>query len=173
MIGAPWVIAIAGAVADLPPSTPDLGKAGATCRANENGPSVFVEVNGLRDRAGMLKLELYPANDRDFLADDNLLIGTGKVFHRVEVRVPQMGPVRLCIRAPSAGTYALSLLHDRDANRRFGVSIDGIGFSGNPKLGWSKPSASAAAIHVGATPTRTVIVMNYRRGLFSFRPLDK
>jgi hypothetical protein len=123
MIGAPWIIAIAGAVADLPPSTPDLGKAGATCRANENGPSVFVEVNGLRDRAGMLKLELYPANDRDFLADDNLLIGTGKVFHRVEVRVPQTGPVRLCIRAPSAGTYALSLLHDRDANRRFGVSI--------------------------------------------------
>ena len=161
------------AVADLPPSTPDLGKAGASCRANETGPSAFVEVNGLRDRAGVLKLELYPANDRDFLADDNVLIGAGKVFRRVEVRVPQNGPVRLCIRVPSPGTYALSLLHDRDANRRFGLSIDGIGFSGNPSLGLSKPAAGAVAFRVGAMPTRIVIVMNYRRGLFSFRPLGK
>jgi uncharacterized protein (DUF2141 family) len=171
MIGALWLAAVA--VADLPLSTPDLGKAGAVCRVNENGPAVFIEVDGLRDRAGTLKLELYPANDRDFLADDNVLVSAGKTFRRVEVRVPQSGPVRLCIRAPRADTYALSLLHDRDANRRFGMSIDGIGFSNNPRLGWSKPAASLAAIRVGATPTRIVIVMNYRRGMFSFRPLDK
>lgn len=172
MIGAIWLVAIA-VVAELPPSTPDLGKAGAACRANEEGPSVVVEVRGLRDRAGLLKLELYPANDHDFLADDNVLIGTGKVFRRVEVRVPQTGAVQLCVRAPSAGTYAVSLLHDRDANRRFGVSIDGVGFSGNPKLGWSKPAAGAAAIRVGPTPTRIAIVMNYRQGLFSFRPFGR
>lgn len=87
--------------------------------------------------------------------------------------MPQSGPVSLCIRAPAAGNYAISLMHDRDSNRRFGLSTDGVGFTGNPKLGWSKPTARSATIRVGATPTRTTIVMNYRRGLFSFGPLDK
>lgn len=166
-----WLLATLGAGA-IPPSTADLGKAGAACRAGENGPALVVEVQGLRDRAGLLKLELYPANDSDFLADDNVLVGAGKAFRRVETHIPQSGPVRLCIRAPAAGSYAISLLHDRDANRRFGLSIDGIGFAGNPKLGWSKPAAATATVRIGATPTRTVIIMNYRRGLFSFRPLS-
>ncbi|WP_176594591.1 DUF2141 domain-containing protein [Sphingobium sp. EM0848] len=155
------------------PSTPDLGKAEGQCRANENGPAFLVEVLGLKDRAGRLKLELYPANDEDFLADDNILVGAGKTFRRVEEATPASGPVQLCIRAPGPGTYALSLMHDRDSNRRFSLSIDGIGFPGNPKLGWSKPHAAAAKATVGSGPTRIAIKMNYRRGLFSFGPLEK
>ena len=124
------------------PSSPELGKAEGRCRASENGPAFLVEVKGLKDRKGRLKLELYPANDTDFLADDNVLVAAGKPFRRVEEAVPAAGPVQLCIRAPGPGTYALSLLHDRDANRRFSISVDGIGFAGNPKLGWSKPMPS-------------------------------
>ena len=60
------------------PSTPDLGKAEGQCRANESGPAFLVDVKGLKDRQGRLKLELYPANDADFLADDNILIASGK-----------------------------------------------------------------------------------------------
>lgn len=155
------------------PSTPDLGKAEGQCRADERGPAYLVDVAGLKDRKGRLKLELYPANDTDFLADDNILVAAGKPFRRVEAPVPQSGPVQLCIRAPGAGIYALSLLHDRDANRRFSLSIDGIGFAGNPKLGWSKPHAAAASVPVGSGPTRITITVNYRRGLFSFGPLEK
>ncbi|QDZ09152.1 DUF2141 domain-containing protein [Sphingomonas panacisoli] len=169
----PVALLLLAGTGELPPSTPDLGKAGAPCRPGETGPAAVIEVVGLRDRAGLLKVELYPANDGDFLADDNVLIGTGKVFRRVEVRTPQNGPVTLCIRAPAAGTYAISVLHDRDANHRFGVSIDGIGFSRNPKLGWSKPAAQSVALGIGPKPTRTTIVMNYRRGLFSFGPIAK
>jgi uncharacterized protein (DUF2141 family) len=127
---------------------------------------------GLKDRRGLLKLELYPANDADFLQDDNLLISAGKVFRRVEIAVPQAGMVEMCIRAPASGTYALSLLHDRDGNHRFGLSIDGIGFGGNPKLGWSKPKAAAASVRVGSIPTRIRVVLNYRRGLLSFGPTE-
>lgn len=153
------------------PSSPDLGKAEGQCRANESGPAFLIDVVGLKDRKGNLKLELYPSTDEDFLADDNILVMAGKPFRRVEVPVPQNGPVQLCIRAPGPGTYSLSLLHDRDENRKFAWTIDGIGFPGNPKLGWSKPKAAMTRATVGSAPTRISVTMNYRRGLFSFGPL--
>lgn len=155
------------------PSSPDLGKAEGQCRANEQGPAFLVEVTGLKDRQGNLKLELYPANEHDFLADDNVLISAGKPFRRVEVPVPAAGPVQLCIRAPAAGTYALSLLHDRDSNRRMGLSVDGIGFPGNPRLCWGQPNASEASANVGNGPTRISVTMQYRRNLVCFGPIQR
>jgi uncharacterized protein (DUF2141 family) len=151
-------------------STPDLGTAEGNCRPNELGPSFLVDVAGLKDRSGKLKLEVYPPNDADFLADDNILILSGKTFRRIEQPVPASGPVRLCVRLPAAGSYAVSLLHDRDSNRKFGWRVDGIGFAGNPKLGWSKPRASDATAIAHPGPTAIEIVMNYRRG-FGMRPM--
>lgn len=152
------------------PSTPDLGKAEAKCRPGESGPAFLVSVNGLKDRRGSLKLEVYPANDRDFLADDNELVAAGKTFRRVEVAVPASGTPTLCVRLPGPGRYAVSLLHDRDSNRKFGWRVDGIGFASNPKLGLSKPKSASATAAAGSTPTRLSIVMNYQRGL-GMRPL--
>ncbi len=154
------------------PSTPDLGKAEARCRSGEDGPAFLLDILGLKDRQGNLKLEVYPANDTDFLQDDNILISQGKTFRRVETPVPQSGPVTLCVRLPGPGRYAVSILHDRDGNRKFGLSIDGVGFGGNPRLGMGKPRASAAAIAAGGHMTRERIVMNYRRGLLSFGPVE-
>lgn len=153
------------------PSTPDLGKAEGQCPARDAGSVFLVTVEGLKDRAGRLKLELYPANDGDFLQDDNILLGQGKAFARVEAGIPSRGPIELCIRAPRPGIYALSLLHDRDANRKFGLSVDGIGFAGNPRLGWSKPRAATVSARVGTAPARLTIILNYRRGLLTFGPL--
>ena len=147
------------------PSTPDLGKAEGKCRPNESGPAFLVSVDGLKDRQGNLKLEVYPATKDGFLQDDNILISEGKVFRRVEVPVPDSGPVQLCVRIPGPGSYAVSLLHDRDANRKFGWTVDGIGFSGNPKLGWGKPKPDAVKVTAGAGLTRLSIVLNYRHGL--------
>lgn len=146
-------------------STPNLGIEAGRCRTPEKGAAFLVEVTSLRDRTGRLKLELYPANDSDFLADDNVLVAQGKAFARVEVPTPSDGPVELCIRAPRAGRYALSLLHDRNSDRKFQFSTDGIGFSDNPRLGWTKPRASRVATDVGEGPRRIGIVMNYRHGL--------
>ena len=147
------------------PSSPDLGMAAGRCRTAETGPAFLVDVAGFKDRAGRLKLELYPANDHDFLADDNVLVAAGKPFARVEVPTPPEGNVRLCIRAPRPGRYALSLLHDRNGNRRFDLSSDGIGFAGNPKIGWGKPAAARASADVGDEPREMTIVLNYRHGL--------
>lgn len=147
------------------PSSPDLGKAEGQCRQSETGPAFLVTAEGLKDRRGILKLEVYPANEDDFLADDNVLLMAGKTFRRVEVPVPVSGPVRLCIRVPSPSRYAVSLLHDRDLNRRFGWTIDGIGFAGNPRLGWGKPKVAKSIAVAGSAPTPITIVLNYKRGL--------
>lgn len=153
-------------------SSPELGRAEGRCRPGESGPSLIVTVVGLKDRAGTIKAELYPANDTDFLADDNVLINAGKTFRRVLTDIQQTGTAQLCIRAPAPGVYGLSLLHDRDSNRRFGLSTDGIGLGGNPQsLGPSKPKIAVARVTVGAGPTPVTVRMMYRRGLFSFGPL--
>ncbi len=154
------------------PSTPDLGNAEGRCRAGESGPAFLVEVAGLKDRRGQLKLEVYPANDADFLADDNVLVAAGKTFRRVEVPVPASGTPTLCVRVPGPGRYAVTVLHDRDSNRKFGWRVDGIGFASNPKLGLGKPRSARASATAGSTPTRISIVMNYQRGL-GMRPLDR
>jgi len=151
---------------------PELGKAEGRCRASEPGPAFLVNVVGLRDRKGLLKLEVYPSNDRDFLADDNVLIDQGKTFRRVEISVPQSGGVQMCVRIPGPGAYSVSLLHDRNSDHRFqyGFDEDGIGFSANPKLHISQPKAAATRVTAGGGLTPLNIVVNYRRGLFSFGP---
>ena len=149
----------------------DLGKAAGRCRTNEAGPAVIVSVVGLKDRDGLLRVELYPANDKDFLEDDKILVRAGKTFNRVEKPLPPSGPVELCIRVPNPGPYTLSLLHDRDSNLKFGISSDGIGFPGNPRLGLSKPKAAASTFIAGPGLTTISIRLNYRHGLFSFGPL--
>lgn len=154
------------------PSSPDLGKAAGQCRANETGPAFIVDASGLKDRKGLLKLEVYPANNDDFLADDNVLIMAGKTFRRVEIPITSTGHVQACIRLPAAGRYAVSVLHDRDANRKFGWRVDGIGFSGNPKLGLSEPTAAKASAIAGPGLTKLSIVLNYQHGL-GMRPLSR
>lgn len=170
LFAAPLLIfALAGA--NLP-SSPSLGLAEGRCRADETGPALMINVAGLKDRGGTVKAELYPANDQDFLADDNVLINAGKTFRRVVIDVPASGNVQLCIRAPSAGTYGLSLLHDRDGNRKFGLSIDGVGFGSNPKsLGPFKPKIAVGRVVAGSGLTPVNVRMMYRRGLMSFGPI--
>lgn len=151
----------------------ELGKAEGRCRPGETGPALMVSAIGLKDRAGDLKLEVYPANDRDFLQDDRILVAQGKTFRRVEEPVPASGTPTLCVRIPGPGTYAVSLLHDRDANHKFNLSGDGVGFSGNHKLSWAKPKAAASSVVAGSGLTKVPIVLNYRQGLLSFAPLDQ
>ncbi len=152
-------------------SSPNLGIAEGRCRVGEPGPAFLVTAAGLKDRQGRMRLEVYPADDDDFLEDDNVLINEGKTFRRADVAVPPTGPVAICIRIPGPGTYTLSLLHDRDGNRKFGLSIDGIGFPNNPHLRFSKPAASAVRVTAGAGITPLTIRMNYRHGLLSFGPI--
>ena len=73
---------------------------GSAAMCNGSSPSVRVNITGLKDRSGRLKLELYPANEDDFLKDDTKLKNEGKFFARLWTPTPQTGAVSLCIRAP-------------------------------------------------------------------------
>lgn len=146
-------------------STPDLGKAEGHCRPGETGPALHLVIKGLKDRIGNMKAEVYPSNDADFLQDDNILLNAGKTFRRVEVSLPATGDPMVCIRVPAAGVYSVSLLHDRNMDHKFKWTFDGIGFTGNPRLGWSKPKAAATRVNAGGGITRVEVVMNYKSGL--------
>ena len=154
-------------------SSPDLGKSEGQCRLGETGPAFIVTPIGMKDRRGNLKLEVYPPNDRDLLQDDNILINSKKIFRRVEEPVPIAGSISLCVRIPGPGVYSLVLLHDRDKNHKYSWLIDGVGFSGNPKLGWSKPTAAKTRVIAGSGLNRISIVMNYHHGLFSVAPIKR
>ncbi|WP_164156342.1 DUF2141 domain-containing protein [Sandarakinorhabdus rubra] len=164
---------LAGAAHAQLASNPNLGKAEGQCRPNETGPAVIITAVGLKDRKGLLRAELYPANEADFLEDDNILLNAGKTFRRVEISLPPSGPVQLCIRTPGPGAYTLSMLHDRDSNLKFGLSSDGVGFPNNPRLGLGKPKAAAVTFQTGPGLTPISIRLNYRRGLLSFGPLKE
>lgn len=147
-------------------SSPELGQAEGRCRPGETGPALMVEAVGLKDRSGRLKAEIYPPNEKDFLADDNVLVAAGKTFRRVIIPTPKAGPAMICIRIPGPGTYSLLVHHDTNSNHKFDYKVDGIGFASNPKLGWSQPKASATRVVVRSGGVSKVsVVMNYKTGL--------
>jgi uncharacterized protein (DUF2141 family) len=165
--------ALAGLLATAHPAAAQgiLGSDAAACRASE-GPAIQVDVAGLKDRKGELKLELYPDTETDFLKPDRDLIAAGKTFRRIAVPTPAAGAVALCMRVPRPGRYALLLVHNRDGKNKFSFWSDGAGFPGNVRLGRARPRVGQALIDVGAGITVTHIRLQYLRGLGGFGPVD-
>ncbi|MFA6123175.1 DUF2141 domain-containing protein [Sphingomonas sp.] len=146
-----------------------LGSDAAACESG--GPAIRVTVDGLKDRTGELKLELFPANDADFLKDDRDLIKEGKFFRRVRLPTPPTGPIVLCIRVPTPGPYALLFTHNRDGKNKFNLWQDGAGFPSNVRLGRSRPKLAMARIVVPEGVVSTEIRAQYLRGLGGFGPI--
>ncbi|WP_343518921.1 DUF2141 domain-containing protein [Sphingomonas sp.] len=160
----------------LVPATPApaqsvLGEDAVACNGG-NGAAIRVYVAGLKDRSGRLKLELYPANEDDFLKDDTKLKNEGKFFRRIWATTPASGAVTMCIKAPRPGRYALLFTHDRDGKNKFNFWRDGVGFPSNRKLGRSRPKWEEATINLGGGVTRVAIRAQYLRGFSGFAPYD-
>ena len=167
--------ALAATAAALAAATPlqaqaiPIGDDAAACISGR-GPAIRVDVAGLKDRSGRLKLELYPANEADFLKDDRDLLKEGKSFRRVWAQTPASGAVAMCIKAPAPGRYALLFTHDRDGKNKFNFWKDGAGFVGPAKLGRSRPKVGQAIVTVGRGVTNASIRTQYLRGLSGFAP---
>lgn len=146
-----------------------IGPDAASCNSN-SGPAIRVDVTGLKDRTGRLKLELWNATEAEFLKDDRDLKRDGQFFHRVWADMPQSGPVTMCIKAPKPGRYALLFTHDRDGKNKFNFWQDGAGFPSNTRLGRSRPKLAQAVINVPAGVATTEIKVQYLRGIGGFSP---
>jgi len=164
-------LTVAALMLSVPAGAQVLGSDEAACRPG-GGPAILARVIGLKDRNGRVKLELYPANETDFLEDDNKLVAQGKTFRRVWTAMPASGPVDVCIRVPRPGRYALLVTHDRDGKNKFNFFKDGAGFPGAGKVGMSRPKLAQAIVDVGEGTAERVIRMQYLRGIMSgFGPL--
>ncbi len=147
-----------------------LGPDAEACAHTASGPSVLVRVYGFKDRSGNVRVELYPATPEDFLASRTKLTAEGKVFKRIDVPTPAEGDAHICVELPEFGSYALSVLHDRNASGKLDPFSDGFGFPNNPTLGMSKPDVEEATF-IAFGKMNLDIVLNYWSG-FSAKPLN-
>jgi uncharacterized protein (DUF2141 family) len=147
------------------PLAASLGSDSSLCMPGSQQSAVLVELKGLKDRRGLVRIELYSDRADEFLVDDTILERKGAVFRRVEAIPPPAGPVLLCIKAPGPGRYSMSAIHSRSGRRKFNVWNDGVGFPNDPKLGVSKPQVEVAIFELQDGVHRLSIMLNYMRGL--------
>jgi len=138
----------AGASAQTPPS----------CTGHEGPLKLYVDVEGVRSNDGLIAVTLYADDSSRFLRHHgSLYVG----------RVPaKEGTTRVCIYIPSAGTYALAVYHDANANRKFGRTAIGLpaeafGFSNNPAVFLGMPRFSSVRLAVPRTDLSTRIKLRY------------
>lgn len=148
------------------PAAAALGPDAAACSAGANRPAMLVSVNGFKNRVGKLRIQLYGGDPKTFLE-------RGAKLKRIDLPVTRSGTMNVCVAVPRAGTYAIAVRHDADANGKTNWN-DGGGFSNNPKLSILKlkPSHRAASVAVGGGVKVVPVVLNYRSGL-SIAPIGK
>lgn len=167
----PALLTLALAALALPAAARAQDPVDGSC-AHGAGPKLYVNVVGLKDRGGRLKLELYPANEDDFLKDDRTIKAEGKQMRRIWAPVPASGPITLCIRAPGPGVWALLFTHDRDGKNKFNFWQDGAGFPSNQRLGRSRPKVRQAMVNIPPAGGQITVRAQYLKGLGGFGPLD-
>lgn len=155
-------IAATGAVA-LPAQAAVIGPDAAACTRGGEA-AVLVNVDGFKQRSGVLRVQIYGDNPADFLAK-------GRKLKRIDVPVTRGGPMSVCVALPGPGQYAVAVRHDVDGNGKSGWN-DGGGFSRNPRLSLTslKPDHRDVVIPVGRGVREIGVVLNYRQGL-SIKPI--
>ena len=142
---------VSGAVAAGTAINNDMSR----CSAG-NGPAVLVSVHGVKEAAGRIRVQSYPASSGAWLAK-------GRWINRVESRA-NTGTMNFCVPVPAAGKYGIAVRHDRNANGKTDISKDGGGFSNNPSiniLNLGKPSVGKVAFYAGTGVTKITINLKY------------
>ncbi len=125
-----------------PPSLANqAGARPAGCVSTAGQVRLQIIVSGVRNAKGAITIMLYGDRKRDFLKK-------GKRIGRI--RIPaQAGEVAGCMLAPAPGSYAITLYHDEDANRKLtknwlGLPTEGYGFSRNAPVTYRLPELEDA-----------------------------
>lgn len=112
------------------------------CRGE--GPAVRVTATEVKSNAGKIRVQLYRATQRDWLA-------SGRWINRIEVPA-QAGTMTFCVPVPEPGSYGIAIRHDINGNGKTDLTQDGGGMSNNPSINvfnLGKPSYTKTAFSVG------------------------
>ncbi len=124
--------------------------------ASGKGPVVLVNVRGIKESTGKIRVQSYPATPSAWLSK-------GRWLHRIETSA-SAGSMNICVPVPAEGKFGIAVRHDRNGNGKTDISQDGGGFSNNPKISifnLGKPSINKAAFVAGPGVTRITINMQY------------
>ena len=130
----------------------DLSK----CRSG-SGPAVLVNVTGVKSSTGKMRVQTYRGTKSEWLK-------RGAWLHRVETPA-QTGNMQFCLPIPAAGTYAVAIRHDVNANGKTDIFGDGGGMSNNPSINifnLDKPSIKKTKFAVSNGVKSINIRMRYR-----------
>ena len=121
-----------------------------------SGPAVLVNVRGVKEASGRIRVQSYPATSGAWLTK-------GKWISRIESRA-SAGSMSFCVPVPAVGNYGIAVRHDRNANGKTDISQDGGGFSNNPSiniLNLGKPAVSKVSFYAGTGITKITINLKY------------
>jgi uncharacterized protein (DUF2141 family) len=128
-----------------------------TCPGTAGGPRLEILVENVRTGEGQLTASIYPGDRGQFLVKNGAL----KVWHEPA----REGVTRMCYLLPGPGTYALAVYDDANGNgrwdHRLGAAIEGIGFSNNPFLLFSKPAYDKVKFEAGAAGVTLHVRLHY------------
>lgn len=119
--------------------------------------SITIKITGLRSASGNLLVALFNAKkgfpDKPERAIDGRSIKAGNSCEIVFDNVPY-------------GTYAISVLHDENGNRKMdkniiGIPKEGFGTSNNPKIRRGPPTYEDSQVHLDRRELALEIDMNY------------
>jgi len=121
------------------------------------GTSLTVSFVGLRSARGLMRVCL-TRNPRFFP-------GCDKDPDAFKASVAAGPTANLRITGIANGDYALSVVHDENANARadmlLGIPREGVGFSENPRLLFGPPSFGAARFHIGGQDVAKQVRIRY------------
>jgi uncharacterized protein (DUF2141 family) len=123
-----------------------------------DGPdaNLTIQLDNVRSTRGTLRLCLTrdPAHFPDCSGDPQAVTASVPATMR-DVRLPAVEP----------GSYALSVIHDENDNRRLdtvlGVPREGFGFSRNPAIGFGAPAFAQVRFSAEAGDSRQAVRMRY------------
>ena len=121
-----------------------------------SGPAVLVNVRGVKEASGRIRIQSYPATSGAWLAK-------GRWINRIESRA-SAGSMSFCVPVPAAGNYGNAVRHDRNAKGKTDISQDGGGFSNNPSiniLNLGKPAVNKVSFYAGTGVTKITINLKY------------
>ena len=120
------------------------------------GPAVKVEIQGLKEATGKVRVQSYRGTKDEWLK-------SGAWLSRIEVPVSATN-MTFCLPFSQTGEYAIAVRHDLNGNGKTDITSDGGGMSNNPSISifnLGKPSYQKTKFALGNEVKTISITMKY------------